>query len=189
MDFKNHIIYLMGFPGVGKLTIAREITSLIDARLVDNHLINNPVFSLVRQDGIKPLPTESWAYTSKIRDIVFDVILQLAPIESNFVLTNALIDKDLEDDLIYKKVLNLAVQKGSVFLPVRLICHEDELVKRVASEARHKNHKTVSIERAKKLSRENDVYRPDHPNMITLDVTKLSARDAALAILNTASAI
>jgi hypothetical protein len=53
---KNTIIYLIGFPGTGKYTIAREIAQQEDFRLVDNHLVNNPLFNLIHADGITPLP-------------------------------------------------------------------------------------------------------------------------------------
>jgi len=42
----NTIIYLLGHEGVGKYTIAKEIVTMTSARLVDNHAINNLIFSL-----------------------------------------------------------------------------------------------------------------------------------------------
>ncbi len=45
---KNTIMYLIGYGGTGKYTIAKEIAALTGAVVVDNHLINNPVFSVVR---------------------------------------------------------------------------------------------------------------------------------------------
>lgn len=47
---KNTIIYLLGFPGTGKYTIAKEICKQADFKLVDNHLINNPLFTLIEND-------------------------------------------------------------------------------------------------------------------------------------------
>jgi predicted kinase len=44
---KNTIVYLIGYAGTGKYTIAREIAGLTGAVIVDNQLINNPVFSVV----------------------------------------------------------------------------------------------------------------------------------------------
>jgi shikimate kinase len=45
------LIYLIGFAGCGKLTIAKAIQKKIDCILVDNHLINNVIFSLIDPDG------------------------------------------------------------------------------------------------------------------------------------------
>ncbi len=45
---RNTIIYLIGHYAVGKLTIARAIAAAADARIFDNHLANNVIFSLSR---------------------------------------------------------------------------------------------------------------------------------------------
>jgi hypothetical protein len=52
-EYKNCIIHLIGFAGVGKLTIAREIVSKTNAKLVDNHLINNPILSIIKAADIE----------------------------------------------------------------------------------------------------------------------------------------
>jgi shikimate kinase len=33
---KNVMVYLVGFSGTGKLTVARELASILQARVVDN---------------------------------------------------------------------------------------------------------------------------------------------------------
>ena len=43
------IIYLIGFAGCGKLTIAKAIQARYDCILVDNHFINNVILSLMRR--------------------------------------------------------------------------------------------------------------------------------------------
>ena len=70
---QSTIVYLIGFAGTGKHTIALEICRLTGARLVDNHLINNPVFSLIQADGKTRLPETVWKKTWAIRHIVLDV--------------------------------------------------------------------------------------------------------------------
>lgn len=87
---KNTILYLIGFPGTGKYTIAKEIAALTGARLIDNHLINNPIFSVVRKDGRTELPKETWGYTRQIGDIVREAVVKLAPPEENFIFTNSI---------------------------------------------------------------------------------------------------
>lgn len=39
-------LYLIGFAGTGEYTIAKEIANH-GYKVVDNHLINNPIFSLL----------------------------------------------------------------------------------------------------------------------------------------------
>ncbi len=50
-------VLLMGFPGVGKLTIANELSTLVSAKVIDNHWFNNPIFRLLDDDGITPSRT------------------------------------------------------------------------------------------------------------------------------------
>lgn len=180
---KNSIIYLIGFAGVGKFTIAKEIVSLSNFKLVDNHLINNPIFSVIETDGKTPLPEEVWEKTKVIRETVFDVIQTISPSSFNFVLTNELIEGRKGDIEIYQKVLALANKRGSLFLPVRLICAENELCKRVESEDRKLYFKEIDVDAAHQKSQISNVLNPNHSNLFTLEVTHLTAKQAADVIL------
>ena len=186
---ENTIIYLLGFPGTGKLTIAKEICKQANVKLVDNHLINNPVFSLIETDGVTPLPRTVWDATAKIRDIVFDTMTNLSPPHYNFVLTNALSTKDPDDVPIYKKTKTMADERGALFIPVRLICDEEENMKRVVSPDRKLNMKEISPEGLKNARHDCEVFYSKHPNELTLDVTSLAAEKAAKAILDHAASI
>jgi predicted kinase len=62
----TYVVYLVGFAGTGKLTIATELALRIDARVVDNQWVNNPIFGLVQTDGVTPLPTAIWAQVDKV---------------------------------------------------------------------------------------------------------------------------
>jgi adenylylsulfate kinase-like enzyme len=66
------VVYLIGVPAVGKYTIAREISRLTGARLVDNQLINLPVFSVLGYDGKDsfPFPRGAWKHIETIREVV-----------------------------------------------------------------------------------------------------------------------
>jgi predicted kinase len=88
---QNTIIYLFGFPGRGKYTIAREIEAQTGARVIDNHLINNPIFSLVRKDGKTKIPAKTWGYTLQIMEIVLDAVVNLTNKEQSFIFTNFLL--------------------------------------------------------------------------------------------------
>src|SRR5271154_7172761 len=102
------IVYLIGFAGTGKHTIALEICRLTGARLVDNHLINNPVFSLIQADGKTRLPETVWKKTWAIRHIVLDVIREISPAPFSFVFTNELIDGSNDDRKLFAEVEDLA---------------------------------------------------------------------------------
>ena len=97
----NVILYLIGFAGTGKLTIAKAILARAPFLLVDNHFINNVVFSLIDMDGNSPLPPRVWENVGKVRSIVFDTMRYLSKPARNFVLTNELVEGDEEDAKVF----------------------------------------------------------------------------------------
>ena len=64
---ENTIMLLIGFAGTGKYTIGLELAGRTGARLIDNHLVNNPVFTVMNPDGLSSLPDGVWAKTNLAR--------------------------------------------------------------------------------------------------------------------------
>lgn len=62
-------IYLTGKAGVGKYTIAKQLAEH-NFKILDNHLINNPIFSLLDLDRASPIPQDAWVAVSRIRWVV-----------------------------------------------------------------------------------------------------------------------
>ena len=83
----NTLIILIGFAGTGKYTIGRELCERTGAKLIDNHLINNPIFKVVNADGVIPLPAAVWGKVKEVRRIVYDAIREISPPELSFVFT------------------------------------------------------------------------------------------------------
>jgi len=94
---ENTIIALIGFAGTGKYTVGRELCALTGAKLIDNHLINNPVFKVVNADGIRPLPNGVWDKVKAVRAIVYESIRELSPPELSFVFTIELFERSPGD--------------------------------------------------------------------------------------------
>ena len=180
---QSTIVYLIGFAGTGKHTIALEICRLTGARLVDNHLINNPVFSLIQADGKTRLPETVWEKTWAIRHVVLDVIREISPASFSFVFTNELIDGSSDDRKLFAEVEDLAEARRAQFVPVRLLCEEEELCRRVRSPGRAARFKETDSENAREKIRNSKVLTVGHPDALDLDVTALSASEAAQAIL------
>lgn len=180
---QNTIIYLIGFAGTGKYTIAKEICRLTDARLVDNHLINNPVFSLIRTDGKTLLPEIVWEKTWAIRHIVLDVIKDISPTEFSFVFTNELVDGSSDDEKLFSEIVELAASRNSKLVPVRLLCDEEELCSRIQSSDRITRLKNTNVDNARKKIRSQKVLSIKHPHVLDLNVTNLSPLQAAEAII------
>ena len=180
---KNTIVYLIGYAGTGKYTIAKEIAALTGAALVDNHLINNPVFSVVGADGKTPVAASVWPKIESIRRIVLDTIAEVAHPEASFLFTNVLYEGKPIDRRWYEDVALLATKRQARFVPVILRCDPEELSRRVASPERAVRFKETSADKTRENMRTSQLLRIDHPNCLELDVTKLSPIQAAQAII------
>jgi len=186
MKFENTIIYLFGFPGTGKYTIAREIVKQANFVLLDNHLINNPVFSVIRPDGKTKLPEAVWDNCKKIWNVVWDSIHTIAPPEANYVLTNQMTEQTEGDREWFFEIAAHAEKRGSTFLPVRLLCSEEELRRRIVMPDRRERMKMIDPEGVSRYYNEDSVLKPDHPDLFELDVTEIPASEAASIILERA---
>jgi hypothetical protein len=186
---ENTIVALIGFAGTGKYTLGRELCERTGARLIHNHLINNPIFTVVGADGVTQLPTGVWDRVEEIRATVYQAIRELSPPEMSFVITMELRESNPLDHLAFEDLAELAIARQSRFVPIRLICGVDELCRRVADPGRVAMLKEISPELARKKGLEDEVLNVPHPNLRTLDVTKRTVSGSVDAILDEISAI
>jgi hypothetical protein len=176
MTKKTSLIYLIGKPGTGKYTIAKEL-SKSNYIICDNQLINNPIFTLVNYDGYGDIPQSAWDAIAKMRDSLFDFIAKEK--NNNYVLTNCLYETPGDLDL-FKQVDEMSMHRGSLFIPVKLIIDEQEHLKRITNPVRTERLKSID---PKDIYGETPLLTINHPNFLELDVTNLSASDAAKEIL------
>ena len=179
----NTIIYLIGHYGVGKLTIAKAICAMTDARLFDNHLANNVIFSLIRADGKSTLPDSVWDMIGVIRDQAFKAIEELTPDDTSFVLTNCLLESDPGDHAAYDKVKAVAARRGNVFVPVLLTASDAAHAARVGSAEREERMKHTHVPSAAAKRRAEELLRVNHANRLDLDTTSLPPSEAARLII------
>lgn len=181
----NTFIYLMGVAGTGKLTVARAIAAKTGARVVDNHLINNPIFSVVRQDGVTPLPRGVWDRVFAIRTAVLEAIATLSPPEWSFVFTHEAYGVAY-DIAVYQLTREAAQTRKAPFLPVRLVCGPDEIARRVLDPGRQLLMKSANAAASRARAAANATYDPGTPDVLTLDNTSLPPEAAADAIIHAA---
>jgi hypothetical protein len=179
----NIFLYLLGFAGTGKLTIARAFAHSIGAKVVDNHWINNPIFGLIDPDGVSPLPDAVWSQTAKVREAVLETIATLAKPGANFVFTHDGIEGERYDDDVLRGIQTTAARRGARLIPVRLVCNEDELVRRIQSGDRAATLKCTDPADAIRKSRHHAVLDPRLPGTSTLDVTTLTPQQSVEAII------
>jgi hypothetical protein len=179
----NTIVYLIGHYGVGKLTIGKAICAISGARLFDNHLANNVIFSLVREDGSTPLPEGVWPLIMTIRRQALSAMVHLAGPNASFVLTNALMDDDPMDRQALDEVMEAARQRNGVFVPVFLSASDEAHAARIPSPEREARLKTTNVEKSEQKRHTRPLLRLDHPNRLDLDTTDLPPDQAARLII------
>jgi chloramphenicol phosphotransferase-like protein len=179
----NIIVYLVGFSGTGKLTVARELAGPLKARVVDNHWINNPILGLIDNDRVTPFPIGVWDQIDQVREAVLETIATLSARDANFILTHAGHDDDPQDHEISQAILRTADRRRAVFVPVRLLCNETQLVRRVVSPERTARLKGMNPEAAARTVRTRDVLKVNHANAMTLDTSDVSPQESARRIL------
>jgi len=177
------IIYLFGYSGCGKLTIARAIQARMDCIVAHNHLINNVIFSLIDADGKSKLPDAVWKNVKRVRSAAFDTIRDLAKPGRTFVLTNTLLDDDAEDAEWFQDVVRLARDRNAVFLPVRLTLSPEELARRVVFPGRAEQFKEIDPVAAFKRASQSQVLRPQGHDVLELDITTMTAETVAERIV------
>lgn len=170
------IIYLIGKPGAGKYTISQEIAKA-GYVVCDNHLVNNPILALLNYDGVMPVSDFAWSSIAKIRNVVFNFIAHDS--HNNYVLTNVLYE-DAGDRSLYRKVARIALRRKSIFVPVKLLLSEEENLKRIIRPNRLLRYKSVD---PKDALCKRKLIQVSNPNLLELDVTKLSSAKAAKKIL------
>ena len=181
-------IYLIGLAGTGKLTIAKAIQRRFDCLLFDNHLINNVVFSLIDPDGVSPIPLRVWDKVSAVRSIALETVLHHSRRGRSFVFTNELLEGQARHKHYFTEVASLAAANAAALVPVRLLISGDELARRVASPGRAEMFKDVDANSARGRPDACTLLRPEGFNCLDLDVSCLSADQAAERILSHAAA-
>jgi thymidylate kinase len=124
------IIHINGWPGVGKLTVAREVARKLGARMLDNHTLHDVAIRLC--DRGTP---EYWDLYHRVRELAYGWI-RVMPAEQVLVMTNALLAESDREREAWQAVKQLAVDRGDTLISVILDCSLEENVRRIRSEER-----------------------------------------------------
>jgi predicted kinase len=181
---KNTIIYLIGVPAVGKYTTAKAIAERTGAKVVDNQLINHPIFYLSGYDGTDrfPFPKHGAVAIEKIRAAVLDFVREHPDPDASFVFTNVL-DSSGADKRLFRRIERLAKKRGARFYPVWLTCGPQEIRKRKNSPDRRQRLKDTDLSNIKYWTEEFQELRVPHPNALTLDTSDSPPSKTANEIL------
>jgi hypothetical protein len=172
----SYIIYLIGNPGIGKYTIAQELAKF-GFIVCDNQLINNPIFTLLNYDGFSRIPEFGWDAIGKIRTAVFDFLA--IERNQNYVLTNCLYEND-GDRKCYSQVESMALKRGSLFVPVKLIISEEENLRRISDPSRRARWKSIDPQ---DVHQTQPLITIEHPHLLELNISQFSAAQVAEKVL------
>lgn len=179
---KSKIIYLIGYPGVGKLTIANEISNCTDFVTIDNHSINNIFFKVDFTDEEGDIPDFVWDSIDKTWEILFETYKQNKK-EMNLIFTNALFQEKEFSHNLFNRINKFANSINAELYPVVINCDWDEHKTRVSTDDRKNNFKIVSQDFTQLIINENSILIPDHKNTLVINNTHLSPKDVAINII------
>jgi len=94
-------------------------------------------------------------------------------------LTNCLYENEGDRDC-YIQVETMALKRNSIFIPVKLLISEEENLRRITDPSRRGRWKSVDPQ---DVHQREQLIHIDHPNLLELDVSALSAVQAAANIL------
>lgn len=172
------VVYLLGYPGVGKRTVGTHLAALLEGVLVDNQLINVPLLTLFQWDGKAALPADIWERAEPIRDAVLGVIEDLAPKENSYVFTNPLHD-DVDGAKQYERVRSLADRRDSLFLAVTLDCDIDEHVHRIDTPDRRERFKGSDPAGYMRYREQTKLFEPPAGEVVHIDTTSIPPEENA----------
>lgn len=181
-ELKNTIIYLIGIPAVGKYTTARAIARQTGAKLVDNHLINNPIFQVADVDGTSrfPFPLSGWKYMGKIRRAVLGFIREFGGPDTSYIFTNVMRH---DEQRSFRQIELLARRRKALFVPVWLKCKPSALKRRKVTPQRVRMMKEIDPTTVPYWTREFRELDLPHPNRLDIDNTNLTPAQSAKIIL------
>ncbi|NSM56453.1 ATP-binding protein [Wolbachia endosymbiont of Atemnus politus] len=174
------LIYLIGFPGSGKLTTAKELCKIVDAVIVSNNLFNNIILGVVKLTNNKVI-NDLWEKIFAVRENMLAILGKYHIKSKHYIFTNELIDGDSYDQRVYSSMVNLGKEMSVEILPVVLHCNNEELVKHVQSKERYQENKIINSDFAMKRIEGKRLFVPE--GSLEIDNSSLSAKEVAERIV------
>lgn len=176
--YETCIVFLTGYPGMGKRTVGGHLAQRLDGVLVDNQLLHAPLLELFRWDGKFFLPPEIWDRAVPIREAVLGTIEDLAPRSNSYVFTNVLEDDASSRDQL-DSIRALAGRRGSLFLVVVLTCDIDVQVSRIDNPDRIALRKGSDPEGYRGHRLTTTLLEPPADEVFHIDTTTIDPADNA----------
>lgn len=162
-------------PGVGKLTVARELSNLTGFKLFHNHLTVDLVTSLFEfgSESFINLREKIWleTFSEAINSDFAGLIFTFAPENT--------VPENFPD-----KAKNLLAENNGKVVFIELKCEIEQLEKRLTNASREKFGKLNSLELFRQLNSQGVFDTPKITADFSVDTTNLSPTETAKKILN-----
>lgn len=172
------LINLNGWPGVGKLTTARELRKLIGGKLLDNHTILN-VGKALTEEGTP----EYYSLVRAVRTAAFARILglpQTLPVIFTNVVARGGNSGFLEEN--WQALIYLARARNCPLFSVTLTCSAVENARRIVGDDRGILQKKQNPELLTELARMRSLFDDGASFRTVIDNTELSPLETAQRI-------
>ena len=168
-----NLVFIYGPPGVGKLSVAKELARLTGYKLFDNHVSIRCADS-VFEFGTKPF----WRVVGTIREMVFEeAAAGGVSLVFTFVYSHP---QDLPG--VERRCGSFESRGGRVLL-VRLFCAREELERRLPRAGRAEAGKLASLETFRELLTRHDLFSPvPGRESFVVDNTSLAPAEVARLI-------
>lgn len=169
------LIFLHGKPGVGKLTVARELAALTGFKLFHNHLTVDLLTS-VFEFGSKP-------FIELREQIWLDVFRRAGEAGLKGLIFTFAFEKSVREDFI-ENVRKTIIETGGELFFVKLECAPGELERRIANQSRATTGKLTSVEQFRELDEAGVFEDPGTTNdELVIDTTETKASQVAARIV------
>ena len=143
-----NLVFIYGPPGVGKLSVARELARSTGYRLFDNH-VSIACAQSVFDFGTKPF----WKIVGGVRDMVFE---EAAANGVSLIFT--FVYEHPQDASHVEHRCGFFEARGGRALLVRLFCEREELERRLPRPDRARAGKLASLDTLRELLERSDLF-------------------------------
>jgi len=170
-DLSFDLVVLCGMPGVGKLTVARDLHLLTGYALFHNHLVVDAVMSL--------FPFGSPPFVDLRESLWLQILGKAAREGTGGVVFTFAYDRTVDTRLMFK-LQDAVAAPGRRVSWVELACDDDALQSRVTNEGRQRYQKLSSLSQFLALQRGGAFPPIEFPvEPLVIETTRLAASEAA----------
>ena len=165
------LVFIYGPPGVGKLTVGRELSRLTGFRLFHNHV------SIACVETVFDFGTPSF---SKLVAMIREAVIEEAARTGLPGLVFTFVYAKDADDAYVERLAGAAERHGGEVCFVRLACERATLEGRLVSDARRGQGKVATLDTLDDITSRHDIFSAvPARESLTIDNTSLTPAEAA----------